>query len=217
MVKIRYASPLWDEVLMVENFRYTRELCKATEKYHVDRYDIEHPTRRYEYPFILRNLKSESNLKILDAGGGGSVLGLYLAEHHTVTNLDADQPTITQMDLIAKEFNLNYRALLGHIEKMDFPADSFDATICVSVLEHLSKEKMKKAIDDFLFVTRKKVLITMDISEDIPDLPNLDFVKSLMWPYKMDNGSIMSFPIEGIPGHISIVYLTFEKENDGSP
>jgi ubiquinone/menaquinone biosynthesis C-methylase UbiE len=102
----------------------------------------EDSTRGWEYPFVLENLKPRKGLRVLDAGCGRSEIGVHcvqrgcrvsgsdisVAEAESAEGIDAKMP-------VRHGVGIDYR--IEDIRAMSWPDRSFDAVICVSVLEHL--------------------------------------------------------------------------------
>jgi ubiquinone/menaquinone biosynthesis C-methylase UbiE len=57
--------------------------------------------------------------------------------------------------------NGNYQTLVqGDVREIKFPDKSFDAVICIELIEHLNKEEGRKLLDNIEWVARKVIVIT---------------------------------------------------------
>ena len=196
------------EIMDPKNFEYSVDLFLAEIKLGILRHDSTHVTRRYEYPFILRNILPAAWLKILDAGGGESVLGPYLAQWNTVVNLDNTSYVAPLMNRLTGRLP-NYSAVEGDIRQIPYPDNYFDFTICVSVLEHLPKDQIRLALNELLRVTSGKLLITMDILESQFSVNDL---RTLIYPMQIENTPQTLFTLKnGAQEEIfTIAYLIYE-------
>ena len=102
----------------------------------------EDSTRGWEYPFVLENLKPRNGLRVLDAGCGRSEIGVFCAQRGCrVSGSDkifAEAGSAEGIDakMSARHgVGIDYR--VEDIRAMSWRDRSFDAVICVSVLEHL--------------------------------------------------------------------------------
>lgn len=93
-------------------------------------------TPRFE--FFDRYIANWQGLNVLDVGCGGGFTCEYLARRGvTVSGIDQSQKCIeaAQQHCKHEELDINYRA--GIAEKLPYADHSFDAVICVDVLEHV--------------------------------------------------------------------------------
>ena len=136
--------------------------------------DSLHWSRRFEYPWVYFNLQPfNQNDLVLDAGGGQTVLQFFLSKRvKEVYNLDVNRDYIDWINKVkqARGFN-NVFPILGDLTTMPFPSSYFDKTICISVLEHLAKDKVTDGIEELIRVTKPqgKIAITMDIILETTD------------------------------------------------
>jgi ubiquinone/menaquinone biosynthesis C-methylase UbiE len=170
-------------------FRITKAIYDVEEKFHriincSYMRDSMHNTRRFEYPWVTISIPPVMG-KVLDVGSGGTSITAYLAgrgsEYYA---LDHDANAINQIDTIRDYLDLpNIRPVMCDAKNMSvFPDNTFDTTISISVIEHMSKDDFKKAVDEIVRVTKSSgtILLTMDVSvtkdKDRTDLEDLKWL-----------------------------------------
>jgi len=140
----------------------------------------DHEHRTWEYANVLRQLNdfrgmtSPKLFKVLDTGAGGSSLAPLLAtQGYDVTVTDSMvYGDIISPFLIPQCLALGIRipAISQPVEAMDLiPDESFDFTLCVSVIEHVLSSSYSKALNELCRVTERGglVLITSDFFRDV--------------------------------------------------
>lgn len=169
-------SMMWADYIYLASpafFKVTKGIYDVEEKFHKIlncnyMRDSMHNTRRFEYPWIVGALPADMG-KVLDVGSGGTSITAYLAylgnEYYA---LDHDANAIRQIDTIRDTLDLfNLRPVKCDAKDMSvFPDNTFDTTISISVIEHMSKDDFKKAVDEIVRVTKSSgtILLTMDVS-----------------------------------------------------
>lgn len=134
----------------------------------------EDSTRGWEYPFVLENLKLREGLRILDAGCGRSELGMYCAKRGCrVCGSDRSDVPFAGGDsgagidrALAAERGVEIDYRVEDIRAMGWKDGSFDAVICVSVLEHLEVMPPRlAALDEMARVLDwgGRLIITVDL------------------------------------------------------
>ena len=95
-------------------------------------------SRQWEYPYVLANLPSDgAGRQLLDAGSGYRFLTpLFARRGFEVHACDVDASVGRRLDALAEQENLPIRFTRQDLARMDYPDESFDAIVCVSVLEH---------------------------------------------------------------------------------
>ena len=160
-------------------FEWTKELYELEQKLKTPIQDSMHWTRRFEYPWILSTLYRNTALphiplSFLDAGAGATALQFMLTRQAgwKATSIDPDPAAVRWTKSICEEqlpllrpclVHPNTALLGGGFPVLPFPNVEFDVGICVSVLEHLPKDQVLPSIQELLRVSRKEVLITMDV------------------------------------------------------
>jgi len=116
-----------------------------------------HPEVAIRYLPIVKQLKatSLSSGSMLEVGSGWLGIAPYLGEQ--ITGLDESFKD--------KKFPL-LKQVNGSILKLPFKDNSFEAVICIDVLEHLSREKRQTAVNELLRVAKKQVFIGVPCGED---------------------------------------------------
>jgi len=100
--------------------------------------------RYWEYPFSIHagDVLSTPKLTILDAGGGWSLLPMYLASRlkHTVISVDLDP---LQMRYFSPGLSAFFQPCphyqVDDLTTLSFKDNTFDRVFCVSVLEHIEE------------------------------------------------------------------------------
>jgi len=122
------------------------------------------PSRGPEYSvgFFARYAAKEA--KVLDAGAGTGIVGEFLAKHGytDLVAMDLSQGMLEE----ARRKNV-YRELHQMVmgESLDFPTDSFDATICVGVLT--VGHAPVSSFDELIRVTRPGGYIVFTLHSDM--------------------------------------------------
>lgn len=149
-------------------FEWTKKLYDLEKVLQTPIQDSMHWTRRFEYPWVLSKLYRDTalphaNRSYLDVGAGATALQFCLAQQKgwLVTSIDPDESAVQWVNRHNRPGNIS---VLGGLPKLPFADQLFDTMICVSVLEHLSKDQVLPSIRELLRVSRKEVLITMDVA-----------------------------------------------------
>jgi SAM-dependent methyltransferase len=122
-----------------------------------------HPSKRWEYPWALGRAGLGRGCCVLDAGCGGSIFPLYLAQAgHWVSACDLRLPG--RLDRLA---GLQAGYVEGDLNALPYSDASFDAVFCISVIEHLPRAAMPGALQELRRVLRPqgRLLLTTDYYE----------------------------------------------------
>jgi len=159
-----------EDALSKDNFHISMDLYNSETRWDLAFHDSEHASRRLEYPWVVQNVRNITG-PILDAGCGETAIGLYLAANgHKVTAVDYYFPTVNKLEKIIDEYGIKrYRAVYGDITNLTYEDNTFEVSYCVSVIEHLPVSSIPVAINGLLRVTRKKLLITLDVMLESSD------------------------------------------------
>jgi SAM-dependent methyltransferase len=139
--------------LDLPNFRRVQSameaLLRRTEGYYL------HPSKRWEYPWALERSPLPVGSRVLDIGCGASIFPLFLAESgHRVVACDLQVPVPA-----SPSRNLSY--LRGDLTAIPLAAASFDAVFCISVIEHLQRERIATALGELRRVLRPGGLLLL--------------------------------------------------------
>ncbi len=124
-----------------------------------------HWSRQVEWPWVIKNAWIKSQNVVLDAGSGFGPLRYALGKRckHVVT-VDDDPKVLTSED-VAKTIGItNITQVLADLRELPFFDNYFDCVICVSVLEHIERDK-RLALNEMMRVLKPggKLLFTMDV------------------------------------------------------
>lgn len=121
------------------------------------------PFRLWEYVSIYKTLGlSSGGLKVLDLGGPATHLSLLAAiAGSTVTSVDINAGFVDAAKACARSLKLRtLDPVCGDMRDLSrFPADSFDAVICCSVLEHLTGPDQERALREMARVVKPGGLV----------------------------------------------------------
>ncbi len=122
-------------------------------------------SRRWEYPYCAWNLRRQSPGRVLDAGSGVTFFPYVIANAGWRVSCADLNPRFTPMFETANRLtgrDVAYR--VSPIERLDWPDATFDAVMCVSVLEHAPRRV--DAMDEFARVLKPggRLVLTMDVS-----------------------------------------------------
>jgi SAM-dependent methyltransferase len=126
--------------------------------------DALYPPRRFEYPWAFLQIP-ENSKRVLDAGGGPATFQYLLSKYvPEVYNIDINSKWIDKVENVKRvtgKFG-NIVTAKGNLAEMPFVEDkTFDASLCVSVIEH--GRDAEAIICELLRVTKGPVLITTDV------------------------------------------------------
>lgn len=121
----------------------------------------------YETEKFLQWVDFQKDDVVLDAGCG--VGGLIEQYHHDVKkfygiDFSKEMLRIAQEKLRNAE---NVILKVADVQKLPFDENSFDKTICIGVLQHLSDDEYKAAIKELARVTRKDGFLILHIKNGI--------------------------------------------------
>lgn len=104
---------------------------------------------------ILGALKSERNLKILDAGCGEGYLCRKLAKKgHCLFGIDFSKKLIESAKNLEKKKPLGIKYFCGDFRKTDFPSSFFDAVFCHHTINEIPNPE--KAFQEFSRILKRK-------------------------------------------------------------
>jgi SAM-dependent methyltransferase len=97
------------------------------------------------------------NSRYLDAAGGTGATGRWLAERAATAVVDVDEQSIA----IAAAQTAGYRAVLGDLNALPHPNQSFDAVLCVTALCHRMNTDPAATVRELARVTRPGGLVCL--------------------------------------------------------
>lgn len=135
-------------------------------------FQLNSPTRTYEYPWAFDFLKPRPGLRILEIGGGLSGFQFALAgsgcEVHNIDPFVGDwygsAPPEAMHAQMNSAFGTNVHLHHCRLEDSDL-VGPFDALCCISTLEHLSDEEIAGALSTArsLLSPSAQVVLTVDL------------------------------------------------------
>lgn len=174
-------------------------------------YRKDHEHRAWEYACILRQLRElvitdEVKPTILDTGSGGSYFPAYLAyrgEYVTVSDSmgygDIRQSFVEPQE---RALNIPLPCYAEPVEDLQFANESFDVTLCVSVIEHVDPAFYKHALRSLCRVTKPGgyLFITSDYFRDVE--------QAELSPYRQIQHNLMTEPtVREIPDIIPVRFV----------
>lgn len=83
--------------------------------------------------------------RVLDMGMGEGRNAVFLAQKgHKVTGVDISSVAIKKSNVLAKEFGVKVKGIVGTLTKYNFPENHFDAIICFYYVDRALTEKIYK-------------------------------------------------------------------------
>ncbi len=97
-----------------------------------------HPSKRWEYPWALEQAALPPGSEVLDAGCGASIFPVFLAgQGYRVSACDLDLPhCLDELHGVRVDYRRSDLCALPYAD------NRFAAIFCISVIEHLPREKM---------------------------------------------------------------------------
>ncbi len=128
-----------------------------------------HWSRQVEWPWVINKsgltCDFEPNSIVLDAGSGFGPLRYALGRRckHVVT-VDDDPKVLTSEDVAETIGITNITQVLADLRNLPFFDNYFDCVVCVSVLEHIERDR-QVALSEMVRVLKPggKLLFTMDV------------------------------------------------------
>jgi SAM-dependent methyltransferase len=135
-----------------------------------------HWSRQVEWPWVLTHGEFDLNHRVLDIGGGWSVLKFGLANRcQRVHCIDIERENLTKaQDGIAAVFDkfdwdMNITQQVADVRDIPFFDNTFDRVVCVSVLEHVP-DGHTRGLEEMIRVLKPggHLLLTLDVAVDGP-------------------------------------------------
>ena len=116
--------------------------------------------------------------KLLDAGTAKGFLVYALCQ----AGVDAYGIDISKYAVDNAMLEVKDRIRLGAIQKLDYPANSFDVVTAFDVLEHIKEEEIPQVCSELIRVSRKWVVVRVPTKEEPGDLDAYhETVKPKQW------------------------------------
>ncbi len=133
-------------------------------------------SRRWEYPYVAGRVLEYARqtpgrpLRVLDAGSGVTYLPYFLSSRVpelSVVAFDYDKSYVPMFDAINKsEGHDRVQFGIGMMQKLPYESQSFDAIVCVSVLEHTDEYDVILSEFDRVLKPGGQLALTFDLSLD---------------------------------------------------
>jgi SAM-dependent methyltransferase len=150
-------------------------------------------TRSFEYPWAYFSALPGPGRRIIDVGGGLAGLQFVLAmDGCEVTNIDPSAKegeetwlpfpghnwpcTPDNHQRLNEIFGTKVQLVPEKVQDADLPANSFDAAICLSVIEHVPQEEARRMVEGMARLLRPggRILLTTDLFLDVKPFGVLD-------------------------------------------
>ncbi|MEQ1821832.1 MAG: class I SAM-dependent methyltransferase [Fimbriimonadaceae bacterium] len=139
---------------------------------------LEHWSRRWEYAYVAQQVKSSGANDIFDAGSGLTFFPSFLCVHthaNQVTCADIDSSYIETFRALKGPGQSDCRLMITDAANLGVASESFDATLCISVLEHMPN--FREAASELARVTRPGGLICITFDIDLkPGAGGISFI-----------------------------------------
>ena len=184
-------------------------------------------SRRFEYPWAAMKVLESTEVRplpcygerCLDAGGGNAGFQFFLTNiYKDVYNADWFDEGILELEelkpLAGKGYpNLHF--IHGYLPKLPFPDEYFDDSFCISVMEHIADVDIMKSINELLRVTKKRVMITMDVEDNEGSVSYRNFRRT-MNELQIPMPPVKNPLVRDVPpfGFIRVACLYFDKRKD---
>lgn len=137
----------------------------------------DHWLRLWEYSGAIIESHLDKRMKVLDAGGTGTIFSYYLAaEGCDVHTVDIMEEKVRDAKILSEELGLNMQHSVQSITKLSYPDCYFDATCCICVIEHLPKEEQPVALKELSRILKPGGILslTFDYGRNAKDNPILN-------------------------------------------
>ena len=136
----------------------------------------DHWLRIWEYSGAVVESGVDGRMRVLDAGGTGTVLSYYLAaEGCRVTTVDINPQKLADTRTTTPALGLAMDHVLASITDLPFAPESFDAVFCVCVIEHVARAEQGRGMRELGRVLRPGgvLAVTFDYGCEGADNPFL--------------------------------------------
>ena len=179
-------------------------------------FDSIHMTRWFEYPWVYDTLGPfNPEDVVLDAGPGNTALQFLISKQvKEVHSLDLCQEYVDWTTKTKDERGFtNLFPRFGDILASPYPNDYFDKVICISVLEHIRKDKVSQAMTELVRMVKPngKMVITMDVAYGQTDnqVTMTDFEQIMDGQFRAPSSETSVFSVDGI--QFSVICMLLGK------
>lgn len=134
--------------------------------------------RLWEYSGAIINSYLDRRMKVLEAGGTGTVFSYYMAmEGCEVHTIDLSEDKVKEAEILTAKLGLNMRHTNSRIEDSSYPDCFFDAIYSICVIEHNTRETQKKIMENLARMLKHGgvLTITFGYGEKAPDTTFVDY------------------------------------------
>jgi len=129
--------------------------------------------RMWEYPFAILSAELQPGMKCVDVGCGMTAFTIYLKEYAECEVVGVD-PDIFRSGMKYKGHgvSLNFiektglKIMMGGMENIPLPSNSFDRVFCLSVIEHVPADIAKRGMQEIARICKPggRAIITIDVN-----------------------------------------------------
>jgi len=151
----------------------------------------DHWLRIWEYSGAVVESGVDGRMRVLDAGGTGTVLSYYLAaEGCRVTTVDINAQKLGDTRITTPALGLIMDHVLASITDLPFASASFDAVFCVCVIEHVARTEQGRGMRELGRVLRPGGILALTFDygcegADNPFLSPQEVVDRLIVPSEL--------------------------------
>jgi ubiquinone/menaquinone biosynthesis C-methylase UbiE len=146
---------------------YCRENAQSLVHYKWIKDALNQWSRIYEYSYCFEKIQDTlaPGASILDAGSGVTFFPFFLSSQYNVTCIDQDDYFEIYKDINARQ-NSKAEFVQSGLKQLPVPSNSYDAVICISVLEHTTG--FETILNEFNRVLRPngQLVVTFDVALD---------------------------------------------------
>ena len=148
--------------------------------------------RLWEYSGAIINSHLDRRMKVLDAGGTGTIFSYYMAmEGCEVHTIDLSEEKVRDADNLTKKLGLNMTHINSRIEDVDYPDCFFDAIYSICVIEHNTREDQEKLMRNLARMLKHGGIVAVTFgygikASDTTFLNNADVQKYIVKPSELD-------------------------------
>jgi len=145
---------------------------------------------------VWREIKKRKYMNILDVGCGKHSPLAMIAKHYKfkAVGLDIFEPYLKE----AKSRGIYQNVVLGDTRRLPFKDKSFEAVMCIEVIEHVGKEDGGKILGELERVSRWLVLLTTPIGESVQHAYNGNPYQEHKYVWSFEELKAKDFEMRGL-------------------